>query len=162
MRPVDYAVGRIVILITAVMVSVIAVDVFLRFFFNDSLPFANELSRMMFVWMIYLGLPLALSRGRHVGITILDNALTRGAARFALRLGTVIVMALLGLVLVIAIRMVGLNWDQDLYTLPISAAWFFIPLPIAAVHSLAHLTVIFIVGNRAPLGSPDDFSVAPE
>lgn len=56
----------------AVMVIFIGANVVLRYVFNTGLPAAEEVARLMFVWMIFLGAILALARGAHLGMEIVQ------------------------------------------------------------------------------------------
>ncbi len=65
----------------AVMVVLIFGNVVLRYAFNSGFAWAEELSRLMFVWLIFLGAILALRRHAHLGVEILQARLPRGARR---------------------------------------------------------------------------------
>jgi len=56
----------------AVMVVVIGANVVLRYVFNTGMPAAEEIARLMFVWMIFLGAILALAHGAHLGMEIIQ------------------------------------------------------------------------------------------
>ena len=64
-----------------VMVVAVGANVFLRYVFGTGMPAAEEVSRLMFVWMIFLGAILALRRGAHLGMEILQARLPRGVRR---------------------------------------------------------------------------------
>ena len=59
----------------AAMVLVVGSNVFLRYFFTYSLPWADEVARYLMVWMTFTGAGLALRYGGHVAITNLQDAL---------------------------------------------------------------------------------------
>ena len=65
----------------AVMVVLIFGNVVLRYVFNTGLAWAEELSRLMFVWLIFLGAILALRRHAHLGVELLQARLPRPARR---------------------------------------------------------------------------------
>ena len=68
----------------AVMVVAIGANVVLRYVFNTGIPASEEIARLMFVWMIFLGAILALARASHLGMEIvqahLPPALRRACA----------------------------------------------------------------------------------
>jgi len=65
----------------AIMVALIFGNVVLRYVFNTGLAWAEELSRLMFVWLIFLGAILALRRHAHLGVELLQARLPRPARR---------------------------------------------------------------------------------
>lgn len=70
---------RIVELLMALALAVMVVltfgNVVLRYVFNTGIDWAEELSRLMFVWLIFLGSILALRQRAHLGVEILQGAL---------------------------------------------------------------------------------------
>lgn len=145
---IDWVASRFVMGLTAVLVIVVAAEVFLRYVLNHSMIFSNELSRLCFVWIIFLTMPLGVAKGYHVGITMLDNLLKGAAVRVAFRLTVVLTIGLMGLVVVVSAHSVVGRWGEILSTLPLPASVFFIPIVIGAAHSILHLVVQLIEGER--------------
>ena len=129
----------VVIVAVGVMTVMVAAEVFSRYVLASSIIFANELARLMFVWTIFLGLPLALMRGRHVGMTLLLVLLPATASRQVKRIGTLCAGVLMATVLYQSAGLVIDTWDQRLNTLPFSAALFLLPIPIGTGLCLLHL-----------------------
>ncbi len=50
-------------------------QVILRFVFKSGFSWAEELSRFMFVWLVYLCLSHATKKNRHISLTVLKDAL---------------------------------------------------------------------------------------
>lgn len=57
------------------MIAVTGLQVVLRFGFNKPLPWPEEMARLLFTWMAYLGAALAYRRGSHIRLTILLDRL---------------------------------------------------------------------------------------
>jgi len=55
----------------AVMVVLLFGNVALRYLFNSGINVSDELSRLAFVWLIFLGGVLALREHEHIGVTML-------------------------------------------------------------------------------------------
>lgn len=134
-------------LLMAVLVIVITADVIGRYMFGKSLIFASELSRMCFIWMTFLVMPLGISKGLHVAITTLPDALGPKARSLAYRLGVVIVFVLMCVVLAGSVVSIRARSFEPLNTMPISAAWYYYPLAIGSAWSLVHLIVRFVEGK---------------
>ncbi|PWC46918.1 TRAP transporter small permease [Azospirillum sp. TSA6c] len=59
----------------AVMVGLVFGNVVLRYIFNSGIVAAEEIARLMFVWLVFLGATLALRHQRHLGLEILQARL---------------------------------------------------------------------------------------
>lgn len=66
-------------LLVALVVSVSA-NVVGRSVFNRSIPWADELARMLFIWLIFIGAAAAFSRYEHIAVDILVRRLQPRAA----------------------------------------------------------------------------------
>ena len=58
----------LLILLTLVMFIIVGANVFSRFVLNNSLGWADELSRFIFIWISFLGAVLAYNTDDHVGL----------------------------------------------------------------------------------------------
>ena len=67
----------------AVMVLLLFGNVALRYLFNSGINVSDELSRLAFVWMIFLGSVLALREHQHIGVTMLVERFGPAARRHA-------------------------------------------------------------------------------
>ena len=76
-RTVEYLMA----LALAVMVVAVFGNVVLRYAFNTGMPAAEEIARLMFVWMTFLGAILALRRHAHLGVELVQARLPRWARR---------------------------------------------------------------------------------
>jgi len=148
LRPVETALAVSACLATAMVVLLVTIEVVARYIFASSLIFSNELARLMFVWAIFLGFPLALSRGRHVGIELLDAILPPRVATLTLRIGAVLGIVLLGITCGKSVESMLFNWDQRFNTLPLSAGLFNLPVVIGMAVSVVYLIVIAVTGRR--------------
>jgi TRAP-type C4-dicarboxylate transport system permease small subunit len=132
----------------AAMTLLVIAEVFARYLFNSSMSFSNELSRVLFVWTIFLGMPLALSRGRHVGITIVDRILPAPGARGAIRICSLAALLALAVVFFKSIELATRNWDQTLNTIPMTAGVYYLPIPIGIGLTIIYLAYMTFSGTR--------------
>lgn len=65
----------------AIMVVLVFGNVVLRYAFNSGIAAAEELSRLMFVWLIFLGAILGLRRHAHLGVELVQARLPRPLRR---------------------------------------------------------------------------------
>lgn len=90
----EYATGILIL----VMALLIFVQVVFRYIMNDSLTWSEELGRYIFVWITFIGTPVALKYGAQVAIDLL---LLKTKGKFHMAIFTInsVVTALLGLVI---------------------------------------------------------------
>ncbi len=137
----------LIVVSMAIIVTTIACDVVGRYGFGKSLLFANELSRMAFIWMSFLVMPLGISRGLHVAITSIVDSVPAHVRRLMFRFSVAWIIALMVVVLMGAWVSIRGRSSEMLNTLPVSAAWFYYPLAIGAAWSIVHLVVQFFRGE---------------
>ncbi|WP_165933739.1 TRAP transporter small permease [Aquabacter spiritensis] len=61
----------------AAMSAMVFLNVVLRYAFSSGIPFSVEISRLIFVWLIFLGTILALKDGAHLCVDTLVRRLPR-------------------------------------------------------------------------------------
>jgi TRAP-type transport system small permease protein len=151
---IDSVATLLVIVIMAGMVVVVSAQVFLRYVMNLSLDWAEEISRLLFVWSIFLAIPLGIKRGSHLSVVLLTERLPPSLRTRLFRAMNGFAMALMAVVAWQAGVLARDQWDEPMSTLDISVGLFMLPLLIGATHSLLHLLVGAIDGVpvKAPLG----------
>ncbi|MCO7247635.1 TRAP transporter small permease [Halomonas sp. Mc5H-6] len=85
-------------LLLALIISV-SVNVVGRAVFNNSVPWADELARMLFIWLIFLGAAAAFARFEHIAVDILVRRLQPRAAHMLYLLQHVIIIVLMGVII---------------------------------------------------------------
>jgi TRAP-type C4-dicarboxylate transport system permease small subunit len=137
--------GALLVTVT-VMVGVVSAQVALRYGFNQSFDWADEVARLAFVWSMFLAIPLGVRQGAHIGIDIVVNRmpppvqslLRRGAAALCAAMMLAIAWAALGVA--------REQWDELMSVLDWSVGWFIVPVGIGALLSALHLARIAICG----------------
>ena len=141
---------RVVIIVTmAAMVVVVSAQVFLRYGFNTSLDWGEDVARLLFVWSIFLAIPLGVKEGAHIGIELVVKLFPEGAQRLLTRVIAALGIILMGVVCWQAARLVVDQWDENLPTLDVSVALFIVPVCIGAALSILHLARQAITGIAA-------------
>lgn len=146
----DKLVTGLLLAAVAVMVGVVSAQVALRYGFNLSIDWADEVGRLAFVWSIFLAIPLGVRQGAHIGIDIVADKLP-AALRAALKRLAAALSALMMMVVAWAAFGVALEqWDELMATVNWSVGWFIVPVGVGALLSALHLMRIVIVGPPAP------------
>ena len=145
----DVAAAWMIVGLVAVMVAVVSAQVFMRYALNSSIGWADEVSRLMFVWSIFLAIPLGIRLGAHIGIEMLTARLPAPVQDVLARLIALLGAALMGLVCYEAAVITWDQWDEQMASVDASAAFFILALAIGCGHSALHLLWIVIAGRPA-------------
>ncbi|MCC2610523.1 TRAP transporter small permease [Neorhizobium sp. Rsf11] len=120
-----FALKVVIALLLAGMVILVFGNVVLRYAFNQGITVSEELSRVFFLWLTFLGGVVAMREHGHLGVDSLLKRLPPASARIAVLLGQ-------GLMLVATWLMISGSWTQTLINLPttmpatgISMGWFY-------------------------------------
>lgn len=124
----------------AIMGILVFGNVVLRYAFSSGIAVSEELSRLLFVWLIFLGAILASAQHAHIGFDSLSARLSVPHKR--------ILVAIIGALMLVAsvIFIVGgwhqtvINLDNSYPVLGISYAWLY---AVAIVFGVA---MLFVVG----------------
>jgi TRAP-type C4-dicarboxylate transport system permease small subunit len=86
-------------LIAAILVALIisvSANVIGRSLLNQSLPWADELARMLFIWLVFIGAAAAFARFEHIAVDILVRKLPQRGAYMLYLLQHLIISGLMG------------------------------------------------------------------
>jgi TRAP-type C4-dicarboxylate transport system permease small subunit len=130
----------------AVMVAVVSAQVALRYGFNQSIDWADEVSRLAFVWSMFLAIPLGVRQGAHIGIDVVVLKLPVPLQALLRRAAAVLSAAMMFAVAWAALGVAREQWDEAMSTLDWSVGWFIVPVGIGALLSALHLVRIAVAG----------------
>ena len=142
----DTAAGWTIVALLSTMVAVVAVQVLLRYATNTSFGWADELSRLTFVWSIFLAIPLGIRAGVHIGMEILTSRLPPRIQGALARLMAAIAAGLMVLVAWQSAVVAFDQWDEKMASMEASAAWFIVAVALGCTHSALHLVLIAFDG----------------
>ncbi|GAB1583854.1 TRAP transporter small permease [Phyllobacterium phragmitis] len=147
----DTGARLLVILGAAVMVAVVSAQVVMRYAFNDSFDWADEVSRIAFVWTIFLAIPLGVRDGSHIGIELLVERLPAGLRRLVARIISALAAIMMAVVFWTSIIVALATWSERLGAINVTSSIFFVPVILGALHSALHLThiALFPTASRA-------------
>jgi TRAP-type C4-dicarboxylate transport system permease small subunit len=148
--PLDRFVTAVLLFSVAVMVIVVSTQVGLRYGFNRSIDWAEELGRLSFVWSIFLAIPLGVRQGSHIGIDLVVDRLPPAARTFIRRAAAGVCAVMMFVIAWAAYRVAAEQWDELMATLDWSVGWFIVPVGVGALLSGLHLVHIAVAGPPAP------------
>jgi len=137
------AVNRwILIFLLSAMSVIVFANVVMRYVTDASIPWSEEVSRHMMIWLTFIGGGLVLRSGGHIAIDNLQDALPTAGAR-----------AMRGVVFVLLVAFLGLlvyhGWDYAQRTMVQTTAateipfgYIYMAMPIGAALMLIHLLLI--------------------
>lgn len=140
----------------AVMASAVFVNVVLRYGFGSGIAASEELSRLLFVWMVFIGATAAYPRGEHMAFTSLLLPLRKHPAALALLTAVIrvaVVMAC-GLLAWGAWQQVVVGMDSRSVVLGYPVA--LLPLPALLCALLIGLMALVQLLRRRPLDLKHD------
>ncbi len=143
----DRLVGGAIIAAMAAMVVVVSLQVLLRYVFNTSLDWAEDVARLLFVWSIFLAIPLGVKQGSHIAIEVLTVHLRPAAQAFFFRAMALGCAALMAVVCTQSTLLTVQQWDEFMPTLNVTAALFMVPVAFGAAHSTLYFVLLAIAGT---------------
>jgi TRAP-type C4-dicarboxylate transport system permease small subunit len=121
--------GALLLLMVALCADVF-LGVFSRYVLVRTFTWYDEIARLCFVWIIFVGAAAAVRRGAHFRFHLLVDRLGPGATTVAHRL-TVIVVVAFGAVLVWqGVKLVELGQFQQTPVMGLSKGWVYAPVPV--------------------------------
>jgi len=148
LKAVDGLSYGLIALTMTLMTGLVTAQVVLRYFFGDSLDWADEMSRLAFVWSIFLALPHGVKKGIHVGIDILINQFGSHIRESLMRLMLALSSALMLLVMWQAVLVAQEAWGEMMPTVELSVSAFYIAVILSMAHAFLHLAFLVWQGTH--------------
>ncbi|MDR0576309.1 MAG: TRAP transporter small permease [Candidatus Accumulibacter sp.] len=96
-RTVNRALHAIIAVCLSCMSIFVFMNVVLRYFFNSGLTWAEEASRYLFIWLIFLGAIVAFRENAHLGVDTLVRMLSVANRRRVFIFNNVLLAVIMGL-----------------------------------------------------------------
>lgn len=133
----------LIVFALAAMLVLVFGNVVMRYVFNSGISICEELSRMLFVWMTFIGAVVAVAESTHLGM---DSVIQRLP-----RVGVIVCAIVSDLLIIACCVLVGHGaWLQTLVNMgnlaPVSG------IPLGIVHAaglVASIAIILIVSGRS-------------
>lgn len=144
------AVEAMVVLFAGLMVLCVSVNVIARYFLKIGITWVEEISTLMFVWMMFLGAFIALRNKAHIALVFLIKRLPPSVGK----INRYIVLALSGVFLFVmassGITLVQnvVGFGQRTAILRISSGWINASIPAAALLMLLEIIRLTLSGEN--------------
>ena len=147
MRAIMAGINKVFLVLTSLLMALMVVDVFLqvlfRFVIESPLSWSEEVSRYLFVWIVWIGSALVMAEKGHVGIDILIRKFSPAWQRFMEIFIYLIFLFPASAMAYYGYTLAKLNMNQPSAALRLPMGIPYAAIPIAAV--LMILNVLFYI-----------------
>lgn len=120
-----------IILVSILMVLVTLAQVIFRYVIAAPLPWSEELARYCFVWIVFLGGAVGLSRGIHLGVDLFVNMLPEPLRRGLDLLASAMIACFAIAVINASMPVLSMNMFQRSPALGLQMSYVYIAIPIS-------------------------------
>ena len=152
---INRVVELVVIVQFAVLVIVVTAAVFARYVLNDSIVWAEELARYLFVWLSFLGGGLGVGTNVHVGVDSVVELMPR-RPKLLVQIAMELMIVAFTLVLIwVGAQFAAFGMKADALLLPIPMGYVYLAVPVGGFVMLinvlvhVHLHVLALVRSGA-------------
>jgi len=121
----------VLLILLASICIVMLTQVFSRYLFNAPLTWPEELSRYLFIWVVFLGAAIAFRHKAHLGMDFVTAKLPEKLREFTEKVVELIILAFLILILYVAPEVLGVTWLQTSPVLNLPMSSIYLAFPVA-------------------------------
>lgn len=133
----------LVVIGNGLMLLIVFTQVITRYVFNYTPYFGEELARYLFVWVVFLSLPLVAKYGGHMCIETLTSRVKGATLKFLNICADIFTIVFLGIMVVCGIQMVMRTSYQTSPAMMIPMSWVYVVIPfgcaIMLLYTIANL-----------------------
>ncbi|MGJ9383789.1 TRAP transporter small permease [Salipaludibacillus sp. CF4.18] len=159
----DHFEEYLLIILSATMVFVIALQVFMRFIIGSSLIWSEELARYCFIWLVYIGISYGVKKQRHIKVDIVLLAL-KDRGKIILGILANIIFFVFAIFIIINGYVLSselLSWGQTSPALDFPMGVVYLATPVGMSLTAIRIIQQIIKQIRTLLGH-DNFEMKPE
>lgn len=139
----DWFLKLLVVIGNGLMLLLVFAQVISRYVFNYTPYFGEELARYLFVWVVFLSLPLVARYGGHMAIETLTSRVKGATLKFLNIMADIFTIVFMGIMVWYGIVMVMRTTYQTSPAMMIPMSWVYVVIPfgcaIMLVYSIANL-----------------------
>lgn len=140
----------------AAMVGIIFFQVIMRYVFNNSLSWSEELGKFLFVWISWIGIGIGHRRKEHIKITLLVDKLPYKLNKAAEALTELILIVICGVTLYYGFTMIGIQMNVPYAGIKISTAWGYLSVVLGCMLFIARAVAYFIQAVKCVISKEAD------
>jgi TRAP-type C4-dicarboxylate transport system permease small subunit len=100
---------NILFVLFAAMVIIVFINVIARFVFDNAITSSEEIARICFIWLVFIGATLALEEGEHLGIDLLLKIVPEKWEKWIKVLANLLLLSITGLATIYGIQLTKNN-----------------------------------------------------
>ena len=120
----------VIVAMFVVMVIAIFMQVVMRYVFNNSLYWSEELGKFMFIWISWLGISIGERRGEHIKITMLTDKFSPKGQHIINIISELIVIGILLVTIYYGIFLVQTQATTHYAGIKISVSWGYLSVVV--------------------------------
>lgn len=129
--------------------SVTIGNVILRFVFNSPIPWGEEVSLALYVWVVFVGASSAMKRNGHIGIDYFVDRMPQGLKKVAMWIRALVIYGVTVYVFIyLGYELAAQAGPKVTPVLKIDYFWIDIAVPIGGILLTYHFTRVFIKSLR--------------
>jgi TRAP-type C4-dicarboxylate transport system permease small subunit len=129
------------------VLATVVLQVFFRYVAHVAVPWTEEATRYLGIWMVFMGAVAAVAQGSHIAVTVLVEQLPQGGRRVLDRLASLTVLGFLLIVFLGSLQLIRLNWEQQAVTFPVSVVALYVAVAVFSGVSLLILAGRLVTGS---------------
>lgn len=134
--------------LTGVLTVVVLLQVLVRFVIKVAMPWTEEVARICFVYMVFLGAVLGMRERKHVNVDVFLKAAPPRVRKAWETVLDALVAILLVWLIVLGIRFVAVSFDQGTPYLRIPMGFVYASIPLSCALMLYYLLASWIARVR--------------
>jgi TRAP-type C4-dicarboxylate transport system permease small subunit len=115
----------IIVICLALMVLMVFGNVVMRYAFNSGISVSEELSRWLFLWLIFLGASVAVHEQAHMGSDMVLEMLPPKLQKVAVVVGQLLMLWVTWLIFSGSLAQTKINWEVQAPVTEYSMAWVY-------------------------------------
>ena len=127
-KAIDKAEDICLVSMFVLMVAFIFLQVIMRFVFNNSLTWSEELGKFIFVWISWLGISIAERKNEHIKITLVTDRLSPKWRVVCEILASICMLLILGVIVYYGVQLVIFQQRVHYAGIKISTSWGYLSL----------------------------------
>jgi TRAP-type transport system small permease protein len=163
-----WIVTKVLIILMIALVTVVFANIVLRYV-GRSIRWSDEMSRLLFVWVAFLGMFVGYSQGAHPsfnqGIKLVNNRNERGGQVMLLLVHALVIVFLL-IVLYGGIVYISRAKIQTTAVLRMSVGWMYAAAPVSMglmlLEAVKKITLLFRIKHVEIIGGGEEIEIGDE
>ena len=128
----------------AALVGSIFFQGIMRYVFNNSLPWSEELGKFLFVWLSWLGISIGHRRREHIKITMLVDKVPYTLQKVFEAVTELVLIIICAVVFYYGVLMIGIQINIPYAGIKISTAWGYLSLVLGCFIFILRAGVYFV------------------